>query len=277
MLRMPAAERATGAAAGRARKPAGAFQARQGQPIALPAPAAASFAPAHSRFRQLSYLGAATSSPTLPHSANTQLALAMHLAHLILSVFLAQLLGTKGQIAVTQEDGQVMVKHGHTFHTTCKYQSSGFNALLWYQLRKGQAPQLLSYQAGTGPRHIGRISTHLNTTGKYSVLKVEEVEGSDSALYLCAVRDTLVQGASSAVQQPRGGREGSSPVCMDTREAQIGGWLHTAVHEPVSVRVCPSSGGNSLPMPGTPSTALALHSTEQQLARLRRSPSAAER
>ncbi|NWS90890.1 TVA12 protein, partial [Toxostoma redivivum] len=93
-----------------------------------------------------------------------------------------------GQITVTQEDPKVMLKQGLRFHTTCKYQSSNFRGLLWYQLRKGQAPQLVSYQSGTGPRHSGRITTHLNTTGKYSVLKVEEVEVSDSALYLCAVQ-----------------------------------------------------------------------------------------
>uniref|UniRef100_A0A8C3UJD0 Ig-like domain-containing protein n=1 Tax=Catharus ustulatus TaxID=91951 RepID=A0A8C3UJD0_CATUS len=126
----------------------------------------------------------------------------MHLAHLILTVFLAQLLG-KSCLSIKPpfflflslpsgnseqlEDAQVTVKQGQPFHTACKYKTSYSNmALLWYQVRKGQAPQLVSIQSGTGPRHSGRITTHLNTTGKYSVLKVEEVQVSDSALYLCA-------------------------------------------------------------------------------------------
>uniref|UniRef100_A0A8B9R5S0 Ig-like domain-containing protein n=1 Tax=Anas platyrhynchos TaxID=8839 RepID=A0A8B9R5S0_ANAPL len=104
------------------------------------------------------------------------------------------LLLLKVSTSVTQQEGQVTVKQKETFQTTCTYKSSYFYALYWYQQKKGQAPQLVIYHTSAGTKQSG-------------------LELSDSALYLCAVNDTLVQGMHELM-----GPHTGTPGCILVRE-----------------------------------------------------------
>ena len=112
-----------------------------------------------------------------------------------------------GQTTITQQEGQVTAEERDTFQTTCAYQTTNRYGLFWYQQKKGQGPQLVLYQASAVPKHGSCLTMLLNM----------EVKVSDSAVYLCAVQDTLVQGASLASATTQG-REG-----MHLCEAELGG------------------------------------------------------
>uniref|UniRef100_A0A8C3Y3B5 Ig-like domain-containing protein n=1 Tax=Catharus ustulatus TaxID=91951 RepID=A0A8C3Y3B5_CATUS len=95
-----------------------------------------------------------------------------------------------------------------------------YELIYWYRQLPGRRPELL----GSIQKDFKELPAILWVSAdrrSSAVLKVEEVQVSDSALYLCAVRDTLVQGACSAVQQPRGGRGCVSARVQVTEGIQI--------------------------------------------------------
>uniref|UniRef100_A0A663F383 Immunoglobulin V-set domain-containing protein n=1 Tax=Aquila chrysaetos chrysaetos TaxID=223781 RepID=A0A663F383_AQUCH len=91
-----------------------------------------------------------------------------------------------GQTTVTQQEGQVTVKERGTFQTTCTYQVTNFYGLLWYQQRKGQGPQLISYQYRARV-DSGRFSSALTVETSQVLLNVRDAELQDSATYFCAL------------------------------------------------------------------------------------------
>ncbi|XP_032934567.1 uncharacterized protein LOC117006303 [Catharus ustulatus] len=208
MLRMPVAEGATAAAAGRARNAAGAFQARQGQAIALPAAAAAPAAPAHSRFRHLCSLAAATCFLPLPHSANTQLALAMHLAHLILTVLLGQLLVAVARAQVQQEPS-LETTEGTGVNISCSHSNIGTgDTIAWYRQLPEKGPVFLG-RVHKGLRELPDIAGQLwvSADRRSSSLWLRRPRRGDAAVYYCA----LVARAEEPGLRPGTNRGGRGP------------------------------------------------------------------
>ncbi|XP_063260969.1 uncharacterized protein LOC134554349 [Prinia subflava] len=188
MLTLPRAEGATGAAAGPGTNAAGAFQARQGQLISLPAPAAASFAAPDSGFRQLCSLSAGTSFVTLPHSTNTHLGLGMHLAYLILTVFLGQLLAAmvRGQV---QQEPFVDTTEGTSIRINCSHPNIRMGDFIhFYRHLPGQRPELVAVTARASKDvrdPPGRLWVSADRGS--SALWLWRPRRGDAAVYYCAL------------------------------------------------------------------------------------------
>ncbi|EPY73406.1 hypothetical protein CB1_009538003 [Camelus ferus] len=113
--------------------------------------------------------------------------------------------GTSGD-SVTQTEVPVTLPEEALLILNCTYQSTGSDPyLLWYVQYVNRAPQLLLKGSAANPRpeHQGFQATLVKSNRTFHLQK-PSVQTSDSAVYYCALRDTVRGAAGGAEHKPRG-------------------------------------------------------------------------
>uniref|UniRef100_A0A452FYU3 Ig-like domain-containing protein n=1 Tax=Capra hircus TaxID=9925 RepID=A0A452FYU3_CAPHI len=128
----------------------------------------------------------------------------MHpVTHSVLLIILV-LGGTNGD-SVNQTEGPVTVSEGALMTLNCTYQTADFSPyLFWYVQHLNKAPQLLlkGLTADKKVEHEGFQATLVKSDSSFHLQK-QAVQTSDSAVYYCALSDTVTQGCGGAEHKPR--------------------------------------------------------------------------
>ena len=101
--------------------------------------------------------------------------------------------------SVTQMDGQVSRSEGTSVTINCTYSAAGYPALFWYVQYPGEGPQLLlkAMKASDKGTNKGFEATYNTETTSFHLEKAS-VQESDSAVYYCALSDTVTETAGGA-------------------------------------------------------------------------------
>ena len=96
-------------------------------------------------------------------------------------------------------DGQVSRSEGTSVTINCTYSATGYPALFWYVQYPGEGPQLLlkATKANNKGTNKGFEATYNTETTSFHLEKAS-VQESDSAVYYCAVSDTVTETAGGA-------------------------------------------------------------------------------
>uniref|UniRef100_A0A452QKV1 Ig-like domain-containing protein n=1 Tax=Ursus americanus TaxID=9643 RepID=A0A452QKV1_URSAM len=114
------------------------------------------------------------------------------------TVVLLMLGQTHGE-SVTQTEGEVTVSEKTSLTMNCTYSASGYPALFWYVQYPGEGPQLLL--KAVKDKEKGSNKGFEATYGRDSKsfhLEKGSVQASDSAVYYCAMSDTVTGTAGGA-------------------------------------------------------------------------------
>uniref|UniRef100_A0A3Q1MVY9 Ig-like domain-containing protein n=1 Tax=Bos taurus TaxID=9913 RepID=A0A3Q1MVY9_BOVIN len=106
--------------------------------------------------------------------------------------------------SVTQPEAEVPVAEGDPVTVKCTYSVSGSPYLFWYVQHRNQGLQFLLKYIGGDRLVKGNygFEAEFNKSQTSFHLKKPSVLGSDSALYFCAVSDTVVGAAGRAEYKP---------------------------------------------------------------------------
>uniref|UniRef100_A0AC11DH69 Uncharacterized protein n=1 Tax=Ovis aries TaxID=9940 RepID=A0AC11DH69_SHEEP len=98
--------------------------------------------------------------------------------------------------SVNQTEGPVTVSEGALMTLNCTYQTADWAPYLyWYVQHLNKAPQLLLKGSARDPKpnSEGFQATLVKSDSSFHLQK-RAVQASDSAVYYCALRDTVTQG-----------------------------------------------------------------------------------
>ncbi|KAF7476724.1 hypothetical protein GHT09_012165 [Marmota monax] len=105
---------------------------------------------------------------------------------------------THGQ-SVTQTEGQLTMSEGSILTINCTYSATGYANLFWYVQYPGEGPQLLlkAMKVNDKGSEKGFEATYRKETTSFHLEKAS-VQESDSAVYYCALGDTVAETAGGA-------------------------------------------------------------------------------
>uniref|UniRef100_A0A8P0NMW4 Immunoglobulin V-set domain-containing protein n=1 Tax=Canis lupus familiaris TaxID=9615 RepID=A0A8P0NMW4_CANLF len=114
-------------------------------------------------------------------------------------IVLLLVLGQTHRDLVTQKDGQVTLSEEAFLTVNCNYSASGYLALFWYVQYLREGPQLLLKASRDKEKGSNKGLEATNDRSSRSFhLKKSSVQMSDSAVYYCALRDTVTGTAGGA-------------------------------------------------------------------------------
>ncbi|EPY76529.1 T cell receptor alpha MD13-like protein [Camelus ferus] len=107
--------------------------------------------------------------------------------------------GGSNEDSVSQTEGQVTPSEGDSLIVNCSYETTQYPALFWYVQYPGEGPQLLlkASRDNEMASNKGFKATHHRKPNSFHLEKAS-VQGADSAVYYCALGDTVTGAAGGA-------------------------------------------------------------------------------